>query len=501
MRITDISRYQIERPDPLDLVKAKAAGITAVNIALDRGRSQDVLSGWAGSYADKARSLGLGISVYRWLDARLSGADHARRALARIRELGGPDGMAHAVDCEDTATLPVVTDYVNAMQDGLGRPIAIYTGRWWMKPRGWNVAVLSPFLWAAPSPGYLPEYPGDLSPHWDVDYGGYLTLSLIQYSVHPLPGAGDCSLTAVRDPTVWATLTGAPTMPTYTQLQAERWYNEELATPEMRAFGTRLCTALGVPAANFGSKGDNAHLNGGHRSQAWIENSRYCTNRTYAVEPGLSAEEKRWLSAFDITPKTRAQMLQISQNLDRVVRSGALEEVVEWFGNTNDDQRVDGWNNIANAVATSDASHLWHLHGRLKRKVLRDPAVFDRLFNALVYGTIPGSATPTPTGDDDMTPEQDRMLFNLDRLNSALLSGATNVTGLRLHDGTTTDLPLQLAKDVAELKARPTGAVVMSASDRDAIITGLVTGLAKDGGFLAAVAKAVADENYRRQQA
>lgn len=64
----------------------------------------------------------------------------------------------------------------------------------------------------------------------------------------------------------------------------------------------------------------------------------------------------------------------------------------------------------------------------------------------------------------------------------------------------TQKLAEQVARDVAELKARPTGAVVMSASDRDAMVAGLVSGLAVDGGFLAAVAKAVADETAQRQQ-
>ncbi len=213
MRIVDCARWQVERPDPLDLAKAQAAGINAVNIALDRGRSTDVLSDWARTYADKARGLGMGISAYRWVDNRQSGAEHARRALARMKLLGGPDGMAHGVDCEDNADLDTLADYVTAMQQARGRPIAVYSGRWWLRPRGWNVAALSPFLWAAPSVGYLTDYPGDDSPHWQVDYGGHSALALMQYAVKPLPGTGDCSLTAVRDPAVWAALTGIPLTP------------------------------------------------------------------------------------------------------------------------------------------------------------------------------------------------------------------------------------------------------------------------------------------------
>lgn len=190
-------------------------------------------------------------------------------------------------------------------------------------------------------------------------------------------------------------------MPTYAQLQSESWWGREVETPELRWLGDQLCSALGVARNAFGTKGDNNHRNGGHRSQEWIANSRWCTNRTYTTMSGLSADQMRHIAAFDITPKTRAQMLTISRNLDKVCRAGLLEEVVEWYGNTNDDQRVDGWNNIKNAVASSDSSHLWHLHATFDRRVLRNLSVMERTLSALLSGT--GSAAAIPTqGDPDM---------------------------------------------------------------------------------------------------
>lgn len=176
-------------------------------------------------------------------------------------------------------------------------------------------------------------------------------------------------------------------MPTYAQLQAEPWWGREVVTPELERFGAELCRALGVGRDAFGTRGDNHHLNGGHRSQEWILNSRYCTSRSYSIEGGLSAEQLRHVSAFDITPGSRADMLRISQNLDRVVRAGQLEELVEWFGNTNNDNRVDGWNNIRDAVASADDSHLWHLHGRFGRRYLRNWEVMQRTLAALLHGT------------------------------------------------------------------------------------------------------------------
>lgn len=208
LHIVDVSRFQVERPDPLDLAIAKVQGFAAINIALDRGRSEDVLPAWASTYAEGARSIGLQVCTYRWVDNRLPGAESARRAYERIVALGGPAGMAHAADIEDDATERIARDYVTTMQQLLGRPIAIYSADWWWTSRNWRGADWTPYLWGAPNDGYLPEYPGDSSPAWTAGWGGWQFFSALQYAVTPLPMTGKCSLSAVRDPTVWATLTG-----------------------------------------------------------------------------------------------------------------------------------------------------------------------------------------------------------------------------------------------------------------------------------------------------
>lgn len=186
--------------------------------------------------------------------------------------------------------------------------------------------------------------------------------------------------------------------PTYAQLQAEPWWSREIYTDAMRWLAGALTKHFGTPAVNAGCKGDNQHLNGGHRSQEWILNSRYCTSRSYTVEGGLTGEQPRYLSALDYTPATREVMLQISQRLDAATRAGHLEEVVEWFGNTNNDQRVDGWNNIKNAVASSDSSHLWHLHLRVGRRWANDMAGAQRIFAVLTSGAVPTSASGSSGG-------------------------------------------------------------------------------------------------------
>lgn len=188
-------------------------------------------------------------------------------------------------------------------------------------------------------------------------------------------------------------------MPTYQQLRSEWFFDAEILTPEMDWLRREVAAGLGIPLLNVGSKGDNLHLNGGHRSQYWITHSRYCTNRTYTVWGGLPSDLVHCLGAVDITPKNRDQMLLISQRLDAAARAGHIEEVVAWYGNTNDDRRVDGWDNIRNVVASSDPSHLWHVHLTLNRWALRSMAVMQKIA-AVVLGRP--LAVPAPELGDDM---------------------------------------------------------------------------------------------------
>lgn len=153
-------------------------------------------------------------------------------------------------------------------------------------------------------------------------------------------------------------------MATLAQLQAEAWWIREFTPPALSALRIKLLDYFNLPGANVGIKGNTVHLRGYHRSHAWIKNSRYCTNRTYSVSetPGnRNPGNDDWLSAIDITVD-RPRLIEICRRLDVAVRAGRLEKVTEWYGNDDGDNRVDGFNNIANVVATSDSSHLWHLH-------------------------------------------------------------------------------------------------------------------------------------------
>ncbi len=212
----------------------------------------------------------------------------------------------------------------------------------------------------------------------------------------------------------------------YTTLRAETWWNREVEPPALDWLADNLCTHFGRPRTAAGIKGDNRHLNGSHRSQEWLKNSRYCTNRTYTVQSGLSAEQARWCVGLDFNPGSTDLMLTICKRLDRAVRAGQIEEVTEWYGNTDGDSRVDGYNNIRDAVATSDSSHLWHLHVSISRRHANDMGVMRRILAILTgAGPVAESTTPSPSEDDDME------LLNID-----LPSGfGFNETGQRIPGG------------------------------------------------------------------
>lgn len=358
--IVDVSRHQVERPDPLDLAQAQAAGFTVANIQLDRGKQQDVLPAWAPEYAAEARRLGMGVATYRWLDDRLDGAASARRAYDRMVALGGPAGMAHTVDCESTATEQILRDYLTTMQQLLGRPVGLYSGDWWLQPRGWHLADLTPYLWAAPSDGYLAAYPGDSSPHWQVDYAGYSQLSVMQFAVKPLPGTGDCSLSAIRDPAVWKALTGGTDMgsnPNPSRITDESWaYMERCLTlsPVMRNGGI-YANKSGFHNTRAANSSSNYSVQG-VRNQRGPADKAAAYDLTYADAQGgnydtISVHSKRLYDAG-------------------VNRDPRMKGWYEFFGNTDHDTQVEGWCYAKNQPSSSEPSHTWHVHESENRELV-----------------------------------------------------------------------------------------------------------------------------------
>lgn len=195
-------------------------------------------------------------------------------------------------------------------------------------------------------------------------------------------------------------------MPTLLELQQEVWWRDEFTPPTLQLLISQLRAFFKVADVNIGAKGDENHLRGYHRSRNWILNSQYCTNRTYSVTetPGnRSGGNGDWLCAIDITIP-RDQLIAMCQRLDEAVRAGKLEKVTEWYGNDDGDNRVDGYNNIKNVVATSDDSHLWHCHLSFDRELVG--GLHTDLYQVL-------------TGDDVNT-EQDALLYNASSVSAAI---------------------------------------------------------------------------------
>jgi hypothetical protein len=185
-------------------------------------------------------------------------------------------------------------------------------------------------------------------------------------------------------------------MPTLTQLKAERWWNEEIVTDEARWFGAEMARRTGRPLVAFGCKGNEFHLSGSHRSQAWLKNSRYCTNRTGTVQSGLTALQERHCAGIDWSPGSRAKMVEQCTRIYNAMRAGLLDEVRWFYGNVNGDHIVDGWNNILDRDTTSDSSHLDHWHAGCDRRAMNSRPFFEKLLEIALGDPLPGVV---PTGD------------------------------------------------------------------------------------------------------
>jgi hypothetical protein len=215
--LLDIASYQGD----LTLADVQRAGFSAVNLKISHGVGLRSVHPNLAGYAAGALVRGLGICTFHYLTGENSGAAQATYAYQRLLELGLVDGTAHQADVEAASvTERIVAEYVTTMQALLGRPIIVYTGDWYWASRGWRGSALTPYLWAAPNDGYPGHYPGDTSSAWTAGYGGWSTLAVMQYAVEPLrypdgtAGTIKVSKSAVRDPQVWAALTGGEPMAT-----------------------------------------------------------------------------------------------------------------------------------------------------------------------------------------------------------------------------------------------------------------------------------------------
>jgi hypothetical protein len=158
---------------------------------------------------------------------------------------------------------------------------------------------------------------------------------------------------------------------TLLQLQSEPWWNQEFTAPTLAKLAANVRTAFHLPVDAVGTRGDTNHLRGYHRSAAWVRNSQFCTNQSYSVSETVGNRnpgDSNWVCALDIGGMSQEDLMTVCQRVDAGVRSGRFEKITEWYGNINGDQRVDGYDNIRNVLASSDSSHLVHLHLSFDRR-------------------------------------------------------------------------------------------------------------------------------------
>lgn len=193
------------------------AGVGFVNISVSKGLSAPAEIGQKRQeWALDARKAGKALLAYHWLNNSASGADQwaaCRREL--IATFGGLSGFGLQLDCEDTASpasYQHVKDFLTLAQAELRRPVAFYTGDWWLAGRStWpSVSALTPYLWATANDGWLSAVPGELSRYWRwTGVGGWSHLSLLQWSDTQKIKGISVSSTVIRNPEVLCALTGA----------------------------------------------------------------------------------------------------------------------------------------------------------------------------------------------------------------------------------------------------------------------------------------------------
>lgn len=164
-------------------------------------------------------------------------------------------------------------------------------------------------------------------------------------------------------------------------ITAEIWWDREIVTVPLDKLVDDLCTHYRVPRTNGGTKGNETHRKGRHRSIEWCLNSAFCTNPAYGT---TDARDKRGnplhIRAFDFEFPTADEFHAACRRLDAAVRAGRCPYLAEWFG-TFDGRDVVGW--FEGHPGSADRSHLEHLHGGLWTEFADDPAALAELFNII----------------------------------------------------------------------------------------------------------------------
>lgn len=358
LHLLDVASYQ----GSLATADVVRGGFGGVNLKVSHGLTRKSVHPDVAGWVDRAKSAGIGISTFHYMTPDASGESQAEYAYQQVSSLGLAYGTAHQLDVEAKGIAEgAVRAYLDRMTTLMGRPCALYTGDWYW-PKSWNVADLTPYLWAAPNAGYGPSYPGDASPAWTAGYGGWPVLSVMQYAVSPLPLAGaniNVSMSAIRDPEVWRSLTQGRTgmsFPPAQLMAARQFYIDTLKK-----------AGFVIDPLAVGIKGDDSHANAGtsyHLGKDALRSDAYSVVESSRDRAGLTnAASALDLGAFSIVVKGRTHNLRtFSVWLVAQCRAGAadvadIREVIY----SDDGVTVKRWDRLGKRT-TGDSSHLLHTH-------------------------------------------------------------------------------------------------------------------------------------------
>ena len=109
-------------------------------------------------------------------------------------------------------------------------------------------------------------------------------------------------------------------MVTYLELNGEPEWGREFVPPNLQRLVDALRAHFHVGPKLIGCKGDNNHLKGYHRSDEWLANSEFCTNRTYSrIETAGNREpgDRRWHCGLDAGGIPQAELIAAKLMLQR----------------------------------------------------------------------------------------------------------------------------------------------------------------------------------------
>lgn len=146
----------------------------------------------------------------------------------------------------------------------------------------------------------------------------------------------------------------------------------------------------GIPSAiNGGVVGDSAHTYGYHRGRNYVPASDYSVQHEHDKQGDGEAA-----CGLDISWSRAEDQYTVSRRLLNAKDDSRMQACREFYGST-DGVNVCGWDYAENHSATSDDSHLWHVHLSIHRKFANDSAALRRIGDVITGNT-------SSSGDDEM---------------------------------------------------------------------------------------------------